>query len=248
MSRGVPDYSPMAADYARVRPAYPAELFAWLASEVSPRRLALDCATGSGQAAVGLAEHFERVVAIDASEGQLAHAAAHPRVEYRLAKAEESGLETGSVDLVTAAAAAHWFDPEGFAAEVRRVVRPRGLLAVWTYHIAYLEPPFDEVLRRFYDDFLAPWFGDGARLVDRRYEDLELAGEPLAAPSFHVEARWTLDDVRRFVGTWSGTQTYKEETGEDPFERLRPELEAIWGDPEARRPLRWPLFVEARRL
>lgn len=248
MSRGVPDYSPLAADYARARPAYPGELFAWLASEISPRRLALDCATGSGQAAIGLAEHFEQVIAIDVSEAQLAHAAVHPRVEYRVAKAEESGLEDASVDLMTAAAAAHWFDPEGFAAEVRRVVRPGGLLAVWTYHIAYLESPFGEVLRRFYEDFLAPWFGEGARLVDRRYEDLELAGEPLPAPAFHVEARWTLDEMRRFVGTWSGTQTYEDETGEDPWERLRPELEPHWGDPEERQLLRWPLFVRACRL
>ena len=48
---------------------------------------------------------------------------AHPRVEYRVATAEESGLESKSVDLITVAQALHWFDLERFEAEARRVAR-----------------------------------------------------------------------------------------------------------------------------
>lgn len=62
---GAPDFSPLARSYAAFRPAHPGELFAWLASVVLRRDLAWDTATGNGQAALGLAEHFERVVATD---------------------------------------------------------------------------------------------------------------------------------------------------------------------------------------
>ncbi|HYG65995.1 MAG TPA: SAM-dependent methyltransferase, partial [Thermoanaerobaculia bacterium] len=58
-------FSGHAADYASFRPGYPAVLFERVAALPRHRRLAWDCGTGSGQAAVGLAEHFERVIATD---------------------------------------------------------------------------------------------------------------------------------------------------------------------------------------
>jgi ubiquinone/menaquinone biosynthesis C-methylase UbiE len=243
-----PDFSPLAQRYARGRPRYPTELFTWIAGEASGHRLALDCATGNGQAALALADHFERVIATDVSREQLAHGIAHARVTYREAPAERSGLEAGSADAVTVAAAVHWFDLGRFAAEVERVMRPGGVLAVWTYHVAYVEPPFGPILRPFYDDLLAPYFGAGARLVDRGYRDLVLPGEPLAAPTFVAEASWTLADVERFVASWSGAHTYRQRHGEDPFERVRPQLEALYADPSAPMAFRLPISLRASRL
>ena len=92
-------FSGHAVDYAKFRPRYPKELFRWLASVAPSTELAWDCATGNGQAAVELAEVFERVIATDASEKQIVNAEKHPRVEYRVAPAEESGLESNNVDL-----------------------------------------------------------------------------------------------------------------------------------------------------
>ena len=83
-----PDYSPFAAQYAQSRPGYPAELFSDLAALVPGRDLAWDGATGNGQAAVAVAEHFDRVIATDASAEQIRHAHRHPRVEYRVATSE----------------------------------------------------------------------------------------------------------------------------------------------------------------
>lgn len=55
MSGGFADhFSVRSRDYARFRPSYPPALFAWLAETAPARRLAWDCATGSGQAAAGL--------------------------------------------------------------------------------------------------------------------------------------------------------------------------------------------------
>src|SRR5260221_11682253 len=94
-------FSSHAAEYREFRPAYPPELFAYLASIAPGRQLAWDCGTGNGQAAVGLAEHFDRVFATDASAKQIQEAQVHPRVEYVVAPAERCPLAGGTADLVT---------------------------------------------------------------------------------------------------------------------------------------------------
>src|SRR5438874_11214721 len=103
-------FSQQAADYAKFRPRYPKELFRYLAQVAPGIELAWDCATGNGQAAVELAELFQRVIATDASEKQITNAEPHARVEYRVAPAENSGIESNTIDLVTVAQALHWLD------------------------------------------------------------------------------------------------------------------------------------------
>ena len=127
-------FSDAAASYATFRPRYPAALFDFVATLPIRRGTVWDCATGNGQAAIPLAEHFDRVIATDASADQIAHAEPHPRVSYRVALADASGLEVASsVDLVTVAQALHWFPLDRFFGEVRRVLVPDGVLAVWCY-------------------------------------------------------------------------------------------------------------------
>ena len=126
-------FSTVAREYANFRPGYPPELFAWLARVAPARDAVWDCGCGSGQASTALAGHFALVHATDISPEQIAAARPHPRVRYAVARAEQSGLPAGSVDLVTVAQALHWFDVNAFYAETRRVARPGGVLAVWNY-------------------------------------------------------------------------------------------------------------------
>jgi len=242
-----PDFSPFAEQYARFRPVYPLELFEFLASLVERRSRAWDCATGNGQAALGLAEYFEHVVATDVSEEQIIHARAHRRVEYRVAPAEVSGLETGSVDLVTVAAALHWFDLEVFFDEVRRVIRPGGALAAWTYHAAIIDGPVGEIIGPLYWDLLKDYFAPGARLVDDRYGSVNLPGEPVDAAQFRMSAEWTLEQFKGYVASWSGTQRYRKEHGEDPFDRVAEPLAEVWDGAATIRRIRWPLFLRVSR-
>jgi len=192
----VPDFSSMAREYAAARPLYPPELFDWLASSVRDRDVAWDTATGSGQAALGLATHFARVIATACSPGQLQHAMEHPRIEYRVAAAEESGLAAASVDLAAAAAAIHWFDLDRFYTEVGRVVRRGGVLAVW--NVKRVGPrALEQVLWPFYRDVVGPHFAPGARMVDAGYTGLALPGKDLAVPPFQASVRWSAGDVLR---------------------------------------------------
>lgn len=243
-----PDFSPFAREYAESRPRYPTELFGHLATLTPWRGLAWDCATGNGQAAVELVKHFGHVIATDVSAEQIRHAAPHPRITYRVAPAEESGIDSGSVDLVTVASALHWFDLEAFYGEVRRVVRPGGVLAAWTYHVGHVEPPFDRVFHHLYYGILFKYFAPGARLVDQRYENIALPGEALPPGDWCVSENWNLHQMLAFIASWSGTQAYRQERGEDPVAQVLTDLEQLWGGWDKVQLVRWPLFIRIARL
>ena len=234
--------------YAAFRPRYPDALFDWLAGAAPERHLAWDCATGSGQAALGLAERFERVIATDASGEQIGAAVPHPRVEYRIARAEASGLEAGTVDLVTIAQALHWLDLANFYDEVRRVARPAGLLAAWTYGNSHVLPEVDEVVDRFYRDTVGPYWPPERVHVERRYADLPFPFARLAAPEFSIEADLTLDAYVGYLGTWSATRRYIEAGMGDPLPEVRAEMARAWGDPTEPRRVTWPLALLAGRV
>jgi SAM-dependent methyltransferase len=248
MPEAAPDFSPLAERYARARPRYPDELYDWLAGLVDRRDLAWDCATGNGQAALGLARHFAHVVATDTSAEQLRHAAPHPRIAYRQARAESSGLADASVDAATVAAALHWFDHAAFAAELVRVVRPGGIFAAWSYHVGKVDPPFDELFRRLYWDLVRPYFASAARFVDESYETIDLPGEPIAAPTFRVRVEWTREQLLDFVESWSAVAGYREARGAHPAGEVEEELQKLFPDPARPRALQMPLILRARRL
>jgi ubiquinone/menaquinone biosynthesis C-methylase UbiE len=124
-------FSDHADRYKAYRPTYPDALFTYLASLVPDHDLAWECATGNGQAAIGLVSQFRSVVATDASPRQIAKARRQSQVSYLVAHAERTPLADSSVDLVAVASAFHWLDHQRFYAEVRRVAKPGGILAAW---------------------------------------------------------------------------------------------------------------------
>ena len=249
MSSPFPDhFSGVAGAYAEHRPRYPDRLFEWLA-EVSPgHELAWDCATGSGQAAVALAARFDRVLGTDASAAQIAAAQMHSRVEYRVAPAEASGLPDASADLVTVAQALHWFDRPPFYAEARRVLRPGGLVAAWTYGASVFDDPrADAAHRRFYSDTVGPFWPAERALVESGYRAIEFPFEEIDAPEFEMEAEWPLSSFLGYVGTWSAVTRFRRKRGYDPVAELGDELRRLWGNPETPRRIRWPLAMRVGR-
>ncbi len=241
-------FSTQATDYARFRPNYPAGLFAWLAGIAPMRGTAWDCGTGSGQAACGLAAHFGHVIATDPSRRQLDHAEPHPRVEYRQASAEVSLLDTASVDLVTVAQAIHWFDLEKFYAEARRVLKPGGVIAAWTYTLLDVEAGIDALLTHFYRNVIGPYWPPERRMVDDRYRSLPFPFEPVEPPAFEIRTEWSRDDLLGYLGTWSATQAYIKARGSDPLEDFGRRLLPLWPDPAQKKILRWPLHLRVGRV
>ncbi|MET0533211.1 MAG: class I SAM-dependent methyltransferase [Steroidobacter sp.] len=240
-------FSGHANAYARYRPDYPTELFTWLATLTPRRDVALDCATGSGQAAIGLANHFALVVASDGSVSQLQNAERHPHVAYVGNLAEQPALRDGTVDLVVAAQAAHWFDHERFYPEVQRVLKRDGALALWTYGLAFVEPRVDAIVRHFYSDVVGSYWPPERRWVESAYRDLPFPLREVTAPSFQLNLEWDLDSLIGYLGTWSAVQRYKRTVGEDPLPALRAEIAPCWPSPMETKRVTWPLHLRVGR-
>ena len=241
-------FSAHAAEYAKARPTYPPELFVWLAEHGPTRDLAWDCATGNGQAAQALAGHFRRVHATDLSARQIAQATPDPRIDYRVAPADASGLADRSCDLVAVAQALHWFCNEGFYTEVRRVLKPGGLFAAWTYALLRGEPELDAIVQNFYISTVGAYWPPERRWVDLGYRDMPFAFDDIDTPSFEIRLEWTLTELLAYLRTWSATQRCIKETGGDPCTALGERLKEIWPNPEEKKRIIWPLALRCGRM
>ncbi|HEX7150280.1 MAG TPA: class I SAM-dependent methyltransferase [Thermoanaerobaculia bacterium] len=241
-------FSPQADAYARYRPRYPQALFAWLGSVIPAGELAWDAGTGNGQVAVALTEHVAHVVATDASADQIAHAVPHERVSYRAEPAHAVSLPASSVDLITAGAAAHWFDLEPFYREVRRVAKPGAAIALFSYGPRDLAEVLGPAVHRFQEEVLGPFWPERIALVHDRYATLPFPFEELAVPPFMMEVQWNLDEVLQFMETWSASQRYFEQTGTRATATIVAELQREWGDPTARRRIECPIFARVGRV
>jgi SAM-dependent methyltransferase len=240
-------FSAQSMQYAQFRPRYPGAMYAYLASVAPGRALAWDCGTGNGQAAVGLAGHFERVHATDASADQIAHSIPHPKVDYRVEGAEQVSLESGSVDLVTVAQAVHWFDFDRFYAEVKRVLKTDGILAVWTYHLPKIFPGTDMALSRYYSEVLAGFWPERIRYLEERYRTLLFPFEETIPPPFEMKTDWDRNQLMGFLDSWSATQKYREQKGRHPLEEIWEELSSDWKDEAEKRTVRWALYFRIGR-
>lgn len=240
-------FSVDAGAYASFRPKYPPALFDFLTSCAPARDVAWDCATGNGQAAIGLAPYFARVIATDASESQISQVIPHRGVEYRTALAERSGLESATVDLITVAQALHWLNREAFYEEAKRVLVARGVLAVWCYGLLYVTPEIDSLIRSFYFNTLGPFWPPGRELVDTGYSTIDFPFEEISAPPFSIEKELTLEELAGYLRTWSATRRFVKANGHDPVSEIIRVVSEHWGRPGTRRTARWPLHVRAGR-
>jgi ubiquinone/menaquinone biosynthesis C-methylase UbiE len=241
-------FSGHASAYAGARPRYPDELFDWLATLTVNHDTAWDCGTGNGQAALGLAAHFRRVIATDPSKQQLESAFPHARIEYRVAAAESPGLELQSVDLLTVAQALHWFDHPKFYQQVRKVLRPAGAIAVWCYGLCSIEPAIDARVQAFYDGETGPYWPPERRLIDEGYRTLEFPFAEVTPPALHMQQRWTLGQFLAYLRTWSAVQKFISKNARDPVSVLTKELEKLWGGADTVKAVSWPLHIRAGKI
>ena len=223
------------------------ELFEWLSRQCLDYKRSWDCATGSGQAAVSLAEHFDEVIATDVSEEQIRNSYPHPRITYRIARAEDSGIERSSVDLITVATALHWFDQPKFFVEVERVLKPGGVLAVWSYAGTRATKELDEVLDTFAFETLRDYWPEGAKKNWMgRYRDVVLPYPAIESPQFYGREHWTLEQLLAYLNSWSAVQNYLGQNGRNPVDTVQADLKNNWNADE-RQEFRWELWLKVGR-
>ena len=241
-------FSPIAKEYARFRSRYPEELFKWLASVAPSNQLAWDCATGTGQSASSLVNYFERVVATDISAELLAQAALHERITYRKADALNSGIESASIDLITVANAMHWFHGPDFEREVRRVLKPGGVIAAWSFAFASITPEVDRLTRKMHNEIVDPFWIEPNRIVEYGYKDLHFPYALLEAPDISMTSYLDLVAIEGYMRTWSASTKYQAKNGMDPVSLVHDDLLAAWGDPLKVRAVNWQLNLKAGRV
>ena len=201
----------------------------------------------ASQAARALAKYFNQVVATDASAEQVESASGLPQnVDLRVAPAEESGIAAASVDLVTVAQALHWFDFDRFYAEVRRVLAPGGMLAVWSYELTRISAEIDVLIDEFYRGEIEPFWPCERRYVEAAYRTIPFPFDELdEVPEFSMSVEWTADQLLDYLRTWSAVRRCMAEQGKDPVGELEVKLKPAWG--EGAREVRWPLNLRLGR-
>ncbi|TVU34306.1 hypothetical protein EJB05_16137, partial [Eragrostis curvula] len=246
-------FSKQAALYAASRPTYPKDLFAKLAALTPRHGLAWDVGTGSGQAAIGVAEHYDSVVATDVSAEQLQHAAPHPKVRYLHTPDATSGevlvAAQGGVDLITVAEAAHWFDLPAFYGVARRVLRrPGGVIAVWGYN--YRISPVEDMMMRFFRTTVPYWDPRALHAMDGYvnlpfpFEDIGLGreGGPI---SLDMEHEMSFQGLVGMLSSWSAVTTAKQQGVDLLSEPVVKEMEQEWGGPSLVRTVAFKAFLLA---
>ncbi|MFT4863373.1 MAG: ubiquinone/menaquinone biosynthesis C-methylase UbiE [Pseudohongiellaceae bacterium] len=238
-------FSGNAEVYAKARPTYPKQLFDYLAQVTTCHDMAWDCATGNGQTAISLGAYFDQVVATDGSAQQLAVATELSNVQYKVALAEQSTLPAESVDLITVSQALHWFDLERFFSEVDRVLKPGGVLAVWSYGVNSISQQIDGLVDELYRFTLDGYWAPQRSMVEQGYSGVQFPYQPLPSPKISLTVQWTQAQLESYLRSWSATDKYTKDKGIDPIAFLSPRLQQVWGGSE--RVVTWPLTLIVRR-
>jgi trans-aconitate 3-methyltransferase len=184
-------------NYAQVRPTYSLKLYQAIldhhTSTGGELNTLLDVGCGPGFATVGLAPHFVHAIGIDPSEGMIETArstggtsSTSEPIRFEISNAEELGqtlspaIPDSSVDLITAATAAHWFDMPRFWKRAAEVLKPGGSVAIWCAGRIHISPsvPNHEAIQTFMEDyrdnFLVQYIEPGNLLAENLYVGLAL--------------------------------------------------------------------------
>ncbi len=208
-----PDFGLTSQDYAQHRVGFPDSFFDRLASLeiIKPGQQIVDLGTGTGSLARGFARRGCHVIGIDIAAPQLEQAralaeAAGLEVDFRVGRAEVTGLPDRSVDVVSAGQCWHWFDRPRSAAEVARILRPNGSILIAHFDWIPLNDNVAQVTEALIASYSPAWKpGFGLGLYPQWLRDLGLAGfRNLQTFSYDVDVPYTHEAWRGRVRASAG--------------------------------------------
>ncbi len=238
-------FSTQSNEYAKFRPTYPPALIQELISICPSLNLVWDAGTGNGQFANLLAPYFARVVATDISEKQLSYAVRKPNIEYSISDSTSVNIADHQCDLITVAQAVHWFNFEKFYAEVRRVMKKDGVLALVSYGLMNSEPKVNDIILDFYNNTLHDCWDSERRFIDEEYKTIPFPFKEIHLKKYSMPYIWDIDQLIGFFSTWSGLQHYIAKYGVDPLPELR---QSFLGTGLTSFPVDFPIYTRIARL
>jgi len=208
---------------------------------------ALDVGCGTGQLTRLLATQFTQVIGVDPSQEQIAHAVDCENVRYQCSPAEELGVEDETVDLITAAQAAHWFNLPQFYDKARRVKKDRGVIALISYGVAQLDPGCNARFQSFYADEIGIYWPPERQLVDSGYATIDFPFEELPYPKLEIRLEWNLPELLGYISTWSAVQNACNQGQDGLLQGFSDDMQRLWGGADAKRPIVWPIHMRVGR-
>ncbi len=158
MTARATSFGQRAEDYDRVRPEYPPEAIDLLVSRLGlgPGSDVVDLGAGTGKLTRPLVERVGRVIAVEPDRGMRA-VLTRATDAYRVldGRAESIPLDDASVDAVLVGQAFHWFATKAALAEIERILRTGGGLALiwneWWETVPPVPPAAAELMERIYE-------------------------------------------------------------------------------------------------
>jgi SAM-dependent methyltransferase len=170
--RATERFSDRVSDYVRYRPSYPPELLRWLREQhgVTAEWRVADIGAGTGISSKLFLDAGHTVCAVEPNAAMRAAAnqwlGEHSRFRAIDGRADVTGLDDASVDLISVAQAFHWFDPAASYTEFARILAPAGLAAIYWNSRRLDSTPF---LRGY--EALLQTYGTDYTSVAERYAD-----------------------------------------------------------------------------
>lgn len=239
------NFSRQAADYSKYRPSYPKALYDFIYSHCKQFENALDCASGNGQVALTLSTQFEKVSAIDISNNQIAYAVPADNVEYSVQRAESTIFPDESFDLITVGQAYHWFDFEAFVMEANRLLKPEGLIAIWSYSVFRVNRVLNEYIDDFFYNVTGPYWDPERKWVDNQYQDIPFDFDELPHDfTFEIKNEFTLEELEGYLNTCSAVHHYIIKEGKNPVTPFIKRISSLW---QESMPVVYPGFIRIGR-
>ena len=135
--------------------------------------------------------------------------------------AEQTSIPTQSIDLVTVAQAIHWFDFEAFYLEVKRVLKPQGVVAAIGYGLIQLQDAaLNRLIQQLYFETLKDYWDSERRYIDERYQTIPFPFQEKAVPALSLHYQWTAQQLLSYLNTWSALKHYQEQHSDDPLQLI----------------------------